>query len=55
MVDVSRVVAIREKLSVRVGWCALFTKAYALVALKMPEIRRVYLEHPLTRLYQHPF
>jgi hypothetical protein len=54
VMDVSRLVAIRERLPVRVGWCALFTKAFALVARKMPELRRAYVEYPVARLYQHP-
>jgi hypothetical protein len=54
VVDVSQVAALRGRLSVRVGWCALFTKAYSQVALEMPELRRAYIEYPWARLYQHP-
>lgn len=54
VVDVSRVAAMREKLRARVGWATIFTKALALVARKMPELRRAYLDLPVARLYQHP-
>src|SRR5262249_25784669 len=30
-------------------------KAFALVARKVPDLRRAYVEYPLARLYQHPF
>jgi pyruvate/2-oxoglutarate dehydrogenase complex dihydrolipoamide acyltransferase (E2) component len=39
----------------RVGWTAIFTKAFALVAREMPEFRRAYLEYPRPRLYEHPY
>jgi hypothetical protein len=54
VIDVSRVAALRERLAVPVGWAALFTKAFALVARRVPEFRRAYLEYPIARLYQHP-
>jgi hypothetical protein len=44
----------RRHLCRRPGWCALFTKAYALVARDFPELRRAYLSYPVPRLYQHP-
>jgi hypothetical protein len=37
----------------RVGWTALFLKAYALVAAARPELRRCYLGWPRPRLYEH--
>jgi hypothetical protein len=54
VVDASRVAAARERLRVRVGWAAIFTKALSLVARKMPELRRAYVDLPVARLYQHP-
>jgi hypothetical protein len=39
----------------RVGWCSIFTKAYALVAREFPELRRAYLAYPWPHLYEHPF
>jgi hypothetical protein len=38
----------------RPSWCAIFTKAYALVAAARPELRRAYLTFPRTCLYEHP-
>src|SRR5262245_9102488 len=36
------------------GWCALFAKAFGIVARRFPELRRAYLSFPYPRLYQHP-
>jgi hypothetical protein len=36
------------------SWTALFMKAYAIVAARMPELRRSYLPYPWARLYEHP-
>src|SRR5262245_42531108 len=38
----------------RPPWAALFTKAYALVALEMPELRRAYVKLPWAHLYEYP-
>jgi hypothetical protein len=38
----------------RVTWCALFLKAYAIVATRMPELRRLYFSFPSAHLYEHP-
>lgn len=38
----------------RIGWCALFLKAYAVVARRTPELRRVHFSFPSARLYEHP-
>jgi hypothetical protein len=53
--DVSRVAALRDRAARRVGWAAIFTKAYAQVCSDFPALRRAYLEYPRPRLYQHPF
>ena len=53
-VDVSSLIALRPTVSAKVGWCAIFTKAFAIVSSEMPELRRAYLRCPLERLYQHP-
>lgn len=37
------------------GWCAIFTKAYAITALRFPELRRAYLSFPRPYLYEHRF
>lgn len=53
--NVSRALAARaDQGPERVGWCAVFTKAYALTAARFPELRRAYLSFPRPRLYEHP-
>jgi hypothetical protein len=44
----------RRAASHQVGWCAIFTKAYAIVSAARPELRRAYLGFPLPHLYEHP-
>jgi len=46
-------VAAREACSPRPGWCAVFTKAFALVAARRPELRRAYMGFPVPHLYEH--
>jgi hypothetical protein len=54
--NVASVAAARARLAPDApGWCALFTKAYALTALHFPELRRAYLSFPRPTLYEHPF
>lgn len=36
------------------GWTAILLKAYAIVAARRPELRRVYLSFPWPHLYEHP-
>lgn len=48
------VVAARQAASPRPGWFALFVKAFALAAVKYPELRRSYIPWPWPRLYEHP-
>jgi hypothetical protein len=52
--DLTAVAAARRAAAVRVGWCAIFTKAYALVSAARPELRRAYLPFPRPHLYEHP-
>jgi hypothetical protein len=46
--------AAREAAQPRPSWVSIFTKAYALVAARWPELRRAYLGFPIPHLYQHP-
>jgi len=46
-------VAARSALRQRIGWCALFTKAFAMVAARRPELRRAYMNFPRPRLFEH--
>jgi hypothetical protein len=47
-------VAAREVAAPRPSWCAIFLKAYALVAERQPILRRSYISFPWPRLYEHP-
>lgn len=53
-INLGALVMLRETLTERIGWCAIFTKAFALAARSMPELRRSYLKYPTARLYEHP-
>jgi hypothetical protein len=45
--------AARRQCHERPSWCAVFTKAYAVVAARRPELRRAYLSFPRPHLYEH--
>lgn len=47
------VVAARDRLSQRPSWCAIFTKAFAAVVARHPELRRAYVPAPWPRLFQY--
>lgn len=48
------VVAARQKAALRPSWCAIFAKAFAIIAVRRPELRRAYISFPRPRLYEHP-
>jgi hypothetical protein len=48
------VVAARAALKKRPSWCAIFTKAFALVAVKWPVLRQAYMKFPWHHIYEHP-
>jgi hypothetical protein len=48
------VAAARQAAQPKPSWCALFTKAYALVTAASPPLRRAYLSFPAPHLYEHP-
>lgn len=47
-------VAARAACSERPRWTAIFTKAYALVAQEVPQLRRAYVKIPWPHLYEYP-
>ncbi len=51
-VDVSAVAAARKRLVDPPPWVVLFTKAYAIVASRRPELRRAYMPFPWPHLFQ---
>src|SRR5262249_50625329 len=46
--------AIRNAADPQPSWLAIFLKAFALVASRSSELRRVYVGFPWARLYEHP-
>jgi hypothetical protein len=52
--SLGEVAAARAAASPRPSWCAVFTKAYAVVAARRPELRRAYVAFPRPHLYEHP-
>src|SRR5258708_4994451 len=42
----------RSEAELRPSWCAVFTKALALVAAARPELRRAYLKFPWPHLFE---
>jgi len=60
-IPVSRVMQIGETVRARAeawdppSWTAVFLRAYGLVALRVPELRRCLMPWPRRHLYEHPF
>lgn len=52
--SLAALVAARAACCERPRWTALFTKAYALVAQEVPELRRAYVKIPWPHLYEYP-
>jgi hypothetical protein len=52
--NISQVAALRKAAATRIGWAALFLKAYSLVSAGCPVLRQVYMKWPVPHLYQHP-
>jgi hypothetical protein len=52
--NLSALAAVRSQLEEPPSWCALFTKAYGIVTMRRPELRRAYFTFPRPRLYEHP-
>jgi hypothetical protein len=44
----------RAGTSRRIGWAALFLRAYGLAGLEIPELRQVFMVYPWNRIYEHP-
>ena len=52
--DVSALNAARKTHPDRPSWSVIFMKAYAIVAMEHPPLRRALLEWPTMRIYEHP-
>ena len=44
----------RKACPTRIGWTALFLKAYSLVSKEIPQLRERYVRYPIEHIYQHP-
>ena len=52
--DLGQLAALREEVSPRISWVALFVKAYGLLAADIVELRQSYMNWPWPHVYQHP-
>ncbi len=52
--NLSAVVLARQVCQPRPSWVGIFTKAFAKVAARTPDLRRAYMTIPWARLYEHP-
>src|SRR5260370_13544989 len=52
--NLAKLVAARQACLTRPTWYTLFTKAYAIVSARTPELRRSYLHYPWPHFYEHP-
>src|SRR5262245_55352147 len=52
--NLSGLAAVRSELEEPPSWCAVFAKAYGIVTMRWPELRRAYFSLPRPRLYEHP-
>ena len=52
-VTIPDVAEAREAANPKPGWYPVFLKAFALAAMKVPELRRSLLTFPYNRLYEH--
>ncbi len=53
-VQIGALAAARSRWSERPSWVAIFAKAYDLVALEIPELRRAYLKLPWPHICEYP-
>lgn len=44
----------RSRTVSRIGWAAIFVRAYGIVAEEIPQLRQTFITLPWPRLYQHP-
>ncbi len=51
--DLGELAALREEVSPRISWVALFVKAYGLLAADIVELRQSYMRLPWPHIFQH--
>ena len=54
VMDLADVIAARNATARRPPWAVLIAKAYAMAAREIPDLRRVFLRLPWSRLYEYP-
>lgn len=52
--NLAALVAARQQCTPRPMWTSMLAKAYALVSLRQPVLRRCYMSFPWARFYEHP-
>lgn len=52
--NLAKVDTARSKAGIRIGWTAIFGRAYSLVCTELPELRDLYVAYPRHHLYRHP-
>lgn len=52
--NIAPVARLRQSVVPRIGWAALFMRAYGLVSARFPVLRQVYMKWPIPHLYEHP-
>src|SRR5256885_120967 len=52
--NVAALVGARAVAQPRPSWCAIFAKAFGMVAATRAELRRAFLSFPWSHLYEHP-
>jgi hypothetical protein len=52
--ELGRLITARQEMTPQPTWSAIFTKAFSLVAARMPQLRTSYLKFPWHRFYEHP-
>lgn len=52
--NIAAVKDMRDRITSRPSWCAIFTKAYSQVTMAFPQLRRAYICWPWPHLYEHP-
>jgi hypothetical protein len=52
--NITRLLEARAALAARPSWTAIFLKAYGLLAMETPELRRAFVRLPWPQLYEYP-
>ena len=51
--DVSEIEKLRRQIRPKIAWNVLYMKAYAIVALRIPELRQCFVNYPWPHVYEH--